>query len=403
MKYNFDQMVERKGTQSIKWEFRPMGKARVMQPTDEFLTENPLLPMWVADMDFPVPQPVIEALQARVGKGIFGYTSPTDSYYAAIINWMKKRHQWEIEKEWICSTPCGVVSVLHLLVQTFTSPQDKILIQPPVYHPFFAAIRNNGRELVTNPLRYQNGQYSMDFDDLAQKTRDPSVKMVILCSPHNPVGRVWTEEELTRFGEICLKNDVLVVSDEIHGDLIFKGHRFTPLARLHAPFAQNVVVCTATSKTFNMAGLHTSNILIPNPRLRESFQHTLKKNGTHGLNSFGVVAVETAYNEGEEWLSQVLEYIESNLAFMEDYLQQHIPPITLVRPQGTYLVWLDCQQLGLNQEALQHLMLEKARIYFDEGHIFGAGGEGFERMNIACPRSILKEALHRMKTAIALQ
>lgn len=400
MKYSFDQIVERKGTQSIKWEFRPMGQARAIQPTDEFLTENPVLPMWVADMDFPVPQPVIEALQARVRNGIFGYTAPAASYYQAVMNWMKKRHRWEVEREWICTTPCGVVSVLHMLVRTFASPGDKVVIQSPVYHPFFAAIRNNGLEWVSNSLRYENAQYTMDFEDLEEKVRDPQVKMAILCNPHNPVGRVWSEEELTRFGEICLKHGVLVVSDEIHGDLILKGHTFTPLARLQKEFAQNVVVCTATSKTFNMAGLHTSNIIIPNPDLRAAFQKTLKKNGTHGINSFGVVAVETACNEGEDWLSQVLEYIEANLNFLEDYLRQHIPQITLIRPQGTYLVWLDCRKLGLTKEALQQLMFEKARLYFEEGSIFGLEGEGFERINIACPRSLLAEALERMRKAI---
>lgn len=379
-----------------------MGKARVIEPTDEFLTEDPVLPMWVADMDFPSPQPVIDALQARAAQGIFGYTSPTASYYQAIIDWMKRHHQWDVEKDWICNTPCGVVSVLHMLIRTFTSVGDKVVIQPPVYHPFFNALKNNDIELVPNPLSYQNSQYTMNFEELDQKTQDANVKMVILCNPHNPVGRVWSEEELRRFGEICLKNEVLVVSDEIHGDLILNDHVFTPLARLCDEFAQNVIVCTATSKTFNMAGLHTSNIIIPNPELRDAFKKTLKKNGTHGINAFGVVAVETAYNQGEEWLSQVLAYIEGNLAYLEAYIAQHIPPISVVRPQGTYLVWLDCQQLGLNKEELQHLMFEKARIYFDEGAIFGKEGEGFERINIACPRALIVEALERMKKVIDL-
>ena len=400
MKYNFDGEISRKGTNSIKWEFIQEGQDLLhWEHTDKFFGENRILPMWVADMDFPCPRPVVEALLARAEHGIYGYTAQTDSYYGSVVSWMKKRHGWEIAAEWICTTP-GVVPALNMLVRTFVSPGDKVLIQPPVYYPFFSAIENNDGELVANPLVYENGRYCMDFADLEEKTKDPKVRMAILCSPHNPVGRVWTRDELVRFGEICIKNNVLIVSDEIHGDLIYKGCVFTPLASISRDFAQNAIICTAPSKTFNMAGLQTSNIVIPNDQLRSRFKKTLQSNGLFGIGTFGVVALEAAYNHGEEWLEQVLDYIEDNLRILEEYVSQHIPQITVVRPEGTYLVWLDCRRLGLGKWELKQLMLNEAGVYLDDGFIFGPEGEGFERINIACPRSILVEALERIKNAI---
>jgi cystathionine beta-lyase len=286
-------------------------------------------------------------------------------------------------------------------VRAFVAPGERVLIQRPVYYPFFGAIENNGAEMVVNPLVYENGRYRMDFGDLEEKARDPRVKLAILCSPHNPVGRVWTADELTRFGEICLRHDVLIVSDEIHGDLIYRGHTFSPFARLGEAFAQNAITCTAPSKTFNLAGLHTSNIIISNPELRGRFEKTLQSNGLFGINAFGVVAVEAAYNHGEEWLAQALDYLEGNLRYLEDYVSGRIPQITVIRPEGTYLVWIDCRRLELDKDGLKRLMLTEARVYLDEGFLFGPEGEGFERINIACPRSILVEALERIGNAIA--
>ena len=399
MEYDFDAEISRRGTSSVKWEFFWKNEnLSYWERTDPSLGDERVLPMWVADMDFPCPQPVVDALVERARQAIYGYTAKTETYYEAVVNWMERRQRWTIEPEWICTTP-GVVPALNLLVRTFVAAGEKVLIQPPVYHPFFHAIQNNGAGLVPNPLVYENGGYRIDYTDLERKARDPDLKMVILCSPHNPVGRVWTKDELARFGEICLENNLLVVADEIHGDLIYRGHTFTPFASISQDFAQNMVVCTAPSKTFNLAGLHTSNIIIPNDELRSRFQKTLRSTGLGWVGVFGVVALEAAYNHGEEWLEQVMDYIEGNLRYMEEYVAQHIPQITLVQPQGTYLVWLDCRRLGLDKLELKRLMFDEARVFLDEGFVFGPEGEGFERINIACPRSILAEALGRIKNA----
>ena len=400
MKYDFDREINRKGTNSVKWEFIKRGDGlQHQEEPDDSSSGTRLLPMWVADMDFPCPEPVVEALVARAQHKLFGYTAPTDSYYDAIVNWMKKRHGWEIEPECICTTP-GVVPALNMLVKTYISPGDKVLIQTPVYYPFNKAVENGDGVLITNPLIYENGRYCMDFADLEEKTKDPQVKMAILCSPHNPVGRVWTRDELLRFGEICLKNNVLVVSDEIHGDLILEGYVFTPFAGISEAFAQSSITCTAPSKTFNLAGLKTSNITIANEQLRTRFKKTLGRTALGGVGAFGVVALEAAYNHGEEWLSQVLDYISGNLRYLEEYIAEHLPQIKVVPLEGTYLAWLDCRSLGLGKMELERMMLEEARVYLDEGYIFGIEGEGFERVNLACPRSVLVEALGRIRNVI---
>ncbi len=400
MIYDFDREVPRCGTLSLKWEFTPAREgAPAPLPTDECSGEDRVLPMWVADMDFPCPEPVVSALVARARHGIYGYAAAPPSYYAAVVNWMARRQGWEIAPEWIVTTP-GVVSALHLLVRAFTAPGDGVLIQPPVYHPFYRAIKENGATVVSNPLIYADGRYRMDLADLEAKARDPRVVMAILCSPHNPVGRVWTRDELAAFGEICLRHNVLVVADEIHGDLMLGGRRFTPFASLGAEFAQHAVVCTAPSKTFNLAGLQTSNIIVPAGDLRARFRAAVRSVGLEGVGVFGLVALEAAYNHGEEWLEQVLRYIEGNVAALEHYIEHYIPRIRLVRPEGTYLAWLDCRGLGLDRAGLRRLFLERARVRLDDGYIFGQEGEGFQRMNIACPRSILTEALERIRQAI---
>jgi cystathionine beta-lyase len=402
MAHPFDEELDRRGTNSLKWEFvQSEADLERWERTDRFLGKDRVLPMWVADMDFRCPEPVIQAVIARAQQGVYGYTMPGSDFYDAVVNWMRQRHGWEIDPDWICLTS-GVVTALNMLVRAFTSAGDRVLIQPPVYYPFFSAIQNNGAEVLSSGLIYAGGRYQMDFADLEAKAKDPRVKMAILCSPHNPVGRVWSKEELTRFGEICLKNNVLVVSDEIHGDLIFRGNVFTPFAKISRDFAEHSITCTAPSKTFNLAGLKTSAIIIPDEGLRTAFHNVLRNSGLALAGStFGVVAFKAAYEQGEPWLEQTLDYLQGNLEYLETYIGQRIPEIEVVRPEGTYLVWLDCRKLGLDKAELKRLMREQARVYLDEGDIFGPEGEGFERINIACPRSILAEALDRIRKAVA--
>jgi cystathionine beta-lyase len=389
MKYDFDREVNRTGTDCYKWDyFHAAGDA------------PRLLPMWIADMDFPCPAPVVEALVARASHGIFGYNLKSASYLDAVVRWMQRRHGWTIKPEWICVTP-GVVSALNMLVRTFVEPGERVLVQPPIYSPFYSAALNNHAEVLTNPLTYEDGRYTMDFADLQEKVRDSQVKMAILCNPHNPVGRVWTPEELTRFGELCTKNGILVVSDEIHGDLIHRGNKFTPIASLDEPFASRIITCTAPSKTFNLAGLQTSNIIISDAALRAKFEQTLMGDGLGGLNSFGLVATETAYNQGEEWLEQLIDYLGGNLRCLEDYVAHEIPQVSVIHPEGTYLVWLDFSALGLGKREMTHLMRDTAGVVLNDGYGFGPHCEGFQRMNIACPRSILMEALERIKRSVS--
>jgi cystathionine beta-lyase len=400
MRRCFDDVIDRRGTNSLKWEFIQQEQDPLRwEQTDCFFGEDRILPMWVSDMDFCCPEPVVKALIARAQKGIYGYTYPADAFYQSVVGWMARRHQWEIAPQWICITP-GVVPALNMLVRTFISPGDKVMIQPPVYYPFYSAIENNGGEVVTSPLIYEGGRYRIDYGDLAEKAKDPGVKMAILCSPHNPVGRVWTKDELFHFGDICIENNVLVVSDEIHGDLVYKGHRFTPFAKISPDFAQHSIICTAPSKTFNLAGLLTSCIVIPNDDLRARFGQILLNNGLVLASSFGVVALQAAYDHGEEWLEQVLIYLQANLEYLTTYVTEHIPQIRVVEPEGTYLVWLDCRRLGLDKLALERLMRKEAGVYLDEGYIFGPEGEGFERINLACPRAVLAEGLDRIRKAI---
>jgi cysteine-S-conjugate beta-lyase len=401
MQYDFDREINRQETHSAKWGViqDPENPSR-WHATDDYYGENRVLPLWVADMDFPAPQPVVDALVRRARHGIYGYTVRPAGYDQAVVDWMRRRHGWAIDPEWIVSTP-GVVPAINWLIRTFARPGETVLVQRPVYYPFFNAIENNGARIVSSSLILNDRRYTMDLADFESKAADPQTTLFILCSPHNPVGRVWRREELARVGDICLKHQVLVVADEIHADLLFKGNTFTPFAALSEAFAANAVVCTAPSKTFNLAGLHTSNIIISNPELRLRFQQTLNACGMgKWANPFGVVACEAAYREGEAWLEQALAYIEGNLDYLERYIETHLPRLRVIRPEGTYLVWLDCRQLGLDQWALKRLMLEKARIFPDEGFIFGPEGAGFERINIACPRSILADALVRIQKAI---
>lgn len=400
MTFNFDDEVYREGMYSMKWEY--LWDGDIMTHGDHAHKkhgDNRLLPMWVADMDFRTVPEVIEALTERSQYGVFGYAKATDDLLGAIAGWLERRHGWPIEKEWISPAP-GVVPSVHLLVRALVEPGQKVLIQRPVYNPFTMAVEHNKCVVVSNSLVYENGRYYMDFDDLAEKTADPEVKLAILCSPHNPVGRVWTREELTRFGEICLANDVIVISDEIHGDLIMPGETFIPFASISDEFLANSITCIAPSKTFNLAGMKTSATIIANETLRQTFADALMSVGLFGTNVMGLVATEAAYTHGDAWLDEAIEYIQANYDYMESYLAECIPQIKPVPMEGTYLAWWDCRELGLSLAEMKSLFRDKARIFIEEGEIFGPEGEHFQRVNLACHRSVLVEALERVRTAV---
>ncbi|MFX1379268.1 MAG: MalY/PatB family protein [Promethearchaeota archaeon] len=392
MNYDFNRIIDRSQTNSVKWNTHFL--------KEKYGTDD-ILPLWVADMDFQCPQPVIDALKKRVDQEIFGYCwYKIPTYLDAVSNWMKRKHSWEIDNEWIILSP-GIVPAIYMLIQTFTNVGEKIIVQSPVYYPFFSAVKNNGRILLTNQLNYENKRYTFDFDDFEAKAKDPLTKLLILCSPHNPVGRVWTEKELRKLGDICLENDILIISDEIHHDLILSGHKHTLFSTISKDFEKNTIMCTAPSKTFNTAGLKTSNIIIPDDKQRESFLNTIsKRNSVMSPNVFGIVALVAAYNEGEDWLNQVMKYIKDNFQFLKEYVHENLPNVDFIDPEGTYLAWLDFNNLGLDAENLSNLMINKAKVALDDGKIFGPGGEGFERINVGCPRSILKECMKRITNAL---
>lgn len=387
--YDFDRPIDRRNTASVKWDL-----------ADKLFRAEGLLPMWVADMDFPAPESVRAALERLAAHGVFGYTYRSDRYLSAVQKWMKERHGWLVEKDWLCHSP-GVVTALNLIVDGFTKPGDKVLIQPPVYPPFRKSARNQGRELVTNPLICEDATYRMDFEDLEEKMSDPAVKLMILCSPHNPVGRVWTREELKHVAETAANHDVLVVSDEIHSDLVFPGHTHVPFAQLSEEASVRSIICTAPSKTFNLAGLQISNIIIPDPQLRKIYKDQLNRFSLGEPNAAGVAAAEAAYRDGADWLGQCLTYIKENGDFVRDFLNRYLPKLTMAPLEGTYLGWIDCRKLGLDDVRLQHLLLKKAKVAFNQGSTFGAEGSGFIRINLACRRELVKEAMRRLKAAIS--
>lgn len=390
LKYDFDEVIDRSGTNSAKWD---------KDTLREMFGAEDVLPFWVADMDFKAAQPIIDAVVKRAEHGIYGYSSRTDSYYEATINWTKRRHGWEIEKEWIEFTP-GVVPAINYAIQAFCMPGDKIIIQNPVYYPFHDAIKNNGCHMVDNTLNFNGEYYEMNFEDFENKAKDPKATLFILCSPHNPVSRVWTKEELEKIGDICCKNSVLIIADEIHNDLVFSGYKHTMFASIREEFALNSITCTAPSKTFNLAGMQASNIIIPNPLLRERFRRTLEKNAIGGQNPFSIVALEAAYNEGEDWLNQLLAYLEGNIEFINEYLKKHLSKAKLIKPQGTYLGWLDCRGYETDGKKLESVVYGKGKAALDGGTWFGNGGDGFIRLNFACPKILLKEGLERIAKAI---
>lgn len=388
MSHPFDTIMERRHTACLKWDGI---ESRYGVKGDD------LLPMWVADMEFRPPEAVVQALVQRAAHGICGYPADLDAYHEAIRGWMRRRHGWEVKGEWIASAP-GVVSAVNLLIRTLTNRGDGVVLQPPVYYPFFRGVEENGCRAIYNPLRYDGNRYVMDFEDLERKLEQ--AKLLILCSPHNPVGRVWRREELLRLGELCLERGVVIISDEIHADLTFSGHPHTVFATLSEALAQSSIVCTSPSKTFNIPGLQPGVIVIPNPRFRRDLQRTLRACGIPEPNVFCLEAVKAAYHQGEPWLKELLAYLEENHDVLRRFVAQHISRLRVVEAEGTYLAWVDCRGLGLEPKALGQFLLNKARLVLSQGYIFGPGGEGFIRINFACPRAMLEDGLGRLASAI---
>ncbi|MEE0327175.1 MAG: MalY/PatB family protein [Butyricicoccus sp.] len=388
MPVDFDTVPNRRGTNCFKYDFaREMG-----MPED-------VLPLWVADMDFPTAPAVLERLHALAEHGIFGYTGVKDAYFSAVHNWYAQRFGWETQRSWLVTTP-GVVFAIAIAIRAFTQKGDAILIQQPVYYPFANKVTENDRQLVVNPLVLKNGRYEMDFADMERKIVDYHVKMLLLCSPHNPVGRVWTKEELLRVGEICQKYGVLVVSDEIHADFTYAGHTHRVFASVKSEFADFTITCTAPSKTFNLAGLQNSNIFIPNRQLRHAYKKELSACGCGGTNCMGMAACQAAYEAGADWLEQLKQYLAGNLAYIRQFLREKLPEIALIEPDGTYLVWLDLRKLGLTEQQQRQLIVQDAKLWLDTGTLFGQGGEGFERINIAGPRTTIEQAMQRLEHAV---
>ncbi|GBC62803.1 cystathionine beta-lyase [Desulfonema ishimotonii] len=387
MKYDFDEIIERAGTGSVKYDLR----------TKIFGTED-VIPMWVADMDFRTPDFIADAVHKQMEDPVFGYTCRDDAFFNSVAGWVKKRHGWDIRKEWITFSP-GVVSGLSLSILGLTAPGDRIIIQPPVYHPFYFIVTDSGRELVQNPLVPDNGRYHMDFEHL-RSVIDPDTRMMILSNPHNPGGTVWKEDELRQLGEICVENGIILLSDEIHCDLVTKAFRHTPAASVSEAISDITITCMAPSKTFNCAGLSTSVVIIPNAGMREQYNRIL--NAIHvGLgNIFGNAALAAAYEQGEEWLEQLLAYIGANIDYAADFFRSRIPGIRVAKPEASYLLWLDCRELGMPQEKLCEFFIREAKLGLNDGSMFGKEGEGFMRMNIGCPRSVLQEALENLEKAV---
>lgn len=377
MRYNFDEIVQRRGTNSYKW---------------DSADDADVLPMWVADMDFRTAPDIIEALQQRVAHGIFGYTRVPDAYYEAVINWFGRRHNWKIQKDWMIYTS-GVVPAISAVIKALTQPGDKVLVQTPVYNCFFSSIRNNGCEIVSNPLVYKENTYVIDYEDLERKVADEKVKILLLCNPHNPAGRVWSKEELTRIGEICIRHGVWVVSDEIHCELVYTGYTYTPFASISEEFLHHSVTCISPSKSFNIAGLQIANIVSADEEVRRRIDKAININEVCDVNPFGVIATIAAYNEGEEWLLQLLDYLKGNYECMKTFCEVSLPNFPITRLEGTYLVWMDCRSLPYPSEELEEKLVKEEKLWLNAGTMYGAEGEGFMRWNIACPRAVLLKGL----------
>lgn len=388
MKYDFDKVIDRTNTNCLKYDFGAERKHR----TD-------LLPLWIADMDFRLPEQIISDIQNAAAHGIFGYSEVKDDYFEPLQQWFANNFNWNVEQEWLTKTP-GVVYAIALAIMAFTNEGDAVLIQQPVYYPFSECIEDNKRKLINSQLVYQDGRYSIDFEDFEAKIISENVKLFLLCSPQNPTGRVWTIEELKKIGDICLKHDVIVVSDEIHCDFTYPGNSHTIFASISEAFAANSIICTSPSKTFNMAGMQVSNIFIPDSEKRYLFRRQLDASGYSQLNTLGLIACKSAYANGSEWLLQLKEYLQGNLEYVRNFLLERIPEIKLVEPEGTYLIWLDCSALGLSYKELETLITDKAKLWLDGGVIFGRQTALFERINIACPRTTLVTAMENLEQAV---
>jgi cysteine-S-conjugate beta-lyase len=384
--YSFDDVIDRRNTYSVKWD-----------DTERVFGAKDVLPLWVADMDFPAPQAVIKALHERIAHGIFGYTVIPDSLKDSIKNWLKSRHQWEIEPSWL-SFSTGVVPEIANAIEAFTDQNDRIVVFTPVYPPLFQLVKKHHRTLVTSPLRLTENRYEIDWDDFEKKIQ--GAKLLLLCSPHNPGGRVWTYEELKKIGELCIKHNVIVISDEIHADLTFSPHQHVPFASIDPAFAENSVTCIAPTKTFNLAGLQAAAAIIPNETLKRQFNKVQQRQGFFTLNTFAVAGTEAAYRHGEEWLDALLRYLQENIDYLCSYIETNLPKLRVIRPEATYLVWIDCRQLDVTEQQLKQLLLEKGKIAVEFGSKFGEEGRGFIRMNIACPRKTLEDALFRLSAAL---
>ncbi len=384
MKYNFDEIIQRRGTNSYKWDSAP---------------DEDILPLWVADMDFRTAPAIIEALEKRVAHGIFGYTRVPDEYYDAVTGWFGRRHGWTFPKEWIIYTS-GVVPAISAILKALTLPGDRVLIQGPVYNCFFSSIRNSGCAMVSNSLTREGNTYRINFDDMEQKIVNEDIRVFLLCNPHNPAGRVWTREELLQMGNICLRHGVTVISDEIHCEFTYPGHEYTPFASLGQEYAQHSVTCVSPSKAFNIAGLQIANIVTADDELRRRINRAININEVCDVNPFGVIATIAAYNHGEEWLDELMQYLHGNYEYMKDYCDKHLPQFPIMKLEGTYLPWMDCSALHLSSAEIEDRLIKQAKLWLNAGSMYGREGEGYMRWNIACPRQTLMKGLERFTSAV---
>ncbi|WP_073337142.1 MalY/PatB family protein [Clostridium grantii] len=387
MKYDFETIVNRTNKGSAKYE--------QMKKWNPNVNEN-IIPFSIADMELKNPPEIVDGLKKYIDSTILGYTVPTESYLNAVCDWMKKMHHWDIKPEWIVGSP-GVVSSFYSAVKAFSNPGDGVIIMTPVYNPFYKALEKNDRKVVKNPLINTGDTYVIDYEDLERKAENSRNKILLFCSPHNPVGRVWKKEELEKIGEICLRNNVLIISDEIHFDIIMPGYEHTVFAKISEEITNNIIVCTAPSKTFNLAGMHTSNIIIPNKKIRHTYKKEVYSNGAFHLNILGYKACEIAYTQCGEWLNELIKHIYHNHLELRKYIEANIPEIKVYNLEGTYLQWMDFNGVGLDKNELQKILHMEAKVFLDEGYIFGEEGNGFERMNIACPTKVMMEGLQRLK------
>ncbi len=387
MKYNFDEIIDRRGTDCLKYDFGMKRKGR-----------DDLLPMWVADMDFRLPDEILAELHRRIDHGIFGYTDPLDDYFDALNHWYSARYGFTTDPEWV-TLGAGLVYAIHLSVRAFTEPGDAVMVMQPVYYPFSEAIRNNGRKLVNCQLHYEKGRYSIDFVDLERKMREEKVRALIFCSPHNPVGRVWTEEEVVKVADLCLANDAVLMVDEIHSDFIFPGHSFFSCMRLDEKYRKNLAFYSSPGKTFNIAGFQSANIIIPDETLRAKYRRANREAGYSQANIMGQSALIACYTLGAPWLDELVEYIYGNVRYAEDFIAENLPKAKVVKPEGTYLLWVDFSGYGISPEELEDRILNRAKLWLDAGGIFGPETALFERFNLAAPRPVVVGAMERLKTA----